>query len=444
MPVKCDICGQESEFEESYFKEPKSFSRKTRLVCPVCREKRQVKGHLNSLYLNLGIGVLAWVMTRIWPMDSLGWIWLNLFLCEVFFLLVVIPHELGHAFVGRFNGFEIFRVVIGVGKTVWRGYLCGFDTEIKSVPAGGITTAATPDDHHYRRRHMALVVAGPMVNLLLAALVFTWSSWDEVANVKSWSRSASPTAMFFWANVLLLVTNLVPHTVQTVVGAVGNDGKQIWETLFLKPEKLKERLMVYYLLQAISAYERNDHIESLHWVELGRAKFPENMHLLSYEGLLLMERGECQRGREIFEEIMRRGDCEPVTRYLMLNNIAYANAVLDERQEEADRYSKEALAGLGWVPCIKGTRGSVLLNQGQTEEGLRLVKEAMEGNSVKGKAQNACWMAMGEFQRNKHDEAQRLLRMAVEMDADCCMLKRARAYCNSPAAAPGPISSARV
>jgi len=378
---------------------------------------------------------MAFALTRVLPMAPLGWIWLNLFLFEVFLLLTVIPHELGHAFAGRYNGFEVFRIIVGIGRTVWSGKIFGFDTEIKSVPAGGITMAATPDVTNYRRRHFALVFAGPLTNLLLAAVVLLWCSWEELADWRRWRWSVEPAAMFFWANMLLLLLNLVPRKFQTVVGPVGSDGRQLWETLFLKPAKLTERVTAYYLLKVITAYQKQNQAEIRHWLEAGRKEFPENESLLSYEGLVAMERGDCASARRIFEEILARGNCSAVVRYLMLNNIAYADAVLAEpgRQEEAELYSKEALAGLGWIPCVKGTRGSVLLNQGKTDEALKLLKEALDGNStVVGRAQNACWLAMGECQRRNYDEARRFLKMAEELDAGCFMLERARSYCALP------------
>lgn len=85
----------------------------------------------------------------------------------------------------------------------------------------------------------------------------------------------------------------------------------------------------------------------------------------------------------------------------MLNNVAYTNVLIggSELLAEADRFSVEAMTHLSWIPSIKGTRGVVLLELGQRDEAISLLRDAMQRQDVpNGKAQDACWLAIAETQ----------------------------------------------
>ncbi len=96
-------------------------------------------------------------------------------------LVAVLGHEVGHAVVARALGFRVHRVVATLmgGHTAYDG------------------TGATPG------RTAAVAVAGPAVNLLLAAL-----GWFA-ASTLGWPESLFASA-FAWMNLLLAGFNLLP------------------------------------------------------------------------------------------------------------------------------------------------------------------------------------------------------------------------------------------
>jgi membrane-associated protease RseP (regulator of RpoE activity) len=65
--------------------------------------------------------------------------WLPLICLLQYFL--VIPHELGHALVARFWGYEQIRIFVGWGKPLFAGNFLGFPWMFRMVPFGGVTTA---------------------------------------------------------------------------------------------------------------------------------------------------------------------------------------------------------------------------------------------------------------------------------------------------------------
>ena len=112
---------------------------------------------------------------------------------------------------------------------------------------------------------------------------------------------------------------------------------------------------------------------------------------------------------------------------MMLNNIAYADALIGgtERLEEADRFSMEAMKNLSWMPSIKGTRGTVLLELGKHDEALPLLRQAMQTHDVlNNKAQNACWLALAEIRRGDLHAGQKYLDEARKLDSSCFLIGR--------------------
>lgn len=99
-----------------------------------------------------------------------------------------------------------------------------------------------------------------------------------------------------------------------------------------------------------------------------------------------------------------------------------------ELLKEADQCSEEAMKNAPWFAFIKGTRGAVLIEKGEIEEGLRLAREAMKENEdLKAKAADACIIAMGEIKKGNLEEAKHYFAEARKLDADCYLLKRVEA-----------------
>ena len=94
--------------------------------------------------------------------------------------------------------------------------------------------------------------------------------------------------------------------------------------------------------------------------------------------------------------------------------------------EEADHFSNEAMTVLSWMPPVRGTRGTVLAVLGRTDEGVPLLREAMQSNdTAHGKALNACMLASVEARRGNLPESRIYLDEARKLDPNCFLLDRA-------------------
>ena len=101
--------------------------------------------------------------------------------------VLVVIHELGHYLVARYCGVKVLRFSFGFGKVLWSRKSGPDQTEwaFSAIPLGGYVKMlderegeVDPVERHRAfntqsvRSRMAIVVAGPLANLLLAVLVY--------------------------------------------------------------------------------------------------------------------------------------------------------------------------------------------------------------------------------------------------------------------------------
>jgi len=101
--------------------------------------------------------------------------------------LLVMVHELGHYWIARWCGVKVLRFSVGFGKSVYIKKFAGGETEwvISAIPLGGYVKMLDEHEgevaeHELHRafnrkpvlQRMAIVVAGPISNLLLAVILY--------------------------------------------------------------------------------------------------------------------------------------------------------------------------------------------------------------------------------------------------------------------------------
>lgn len=123
----------------------------------------------------------------------LGGHWVLTFLAFIVTIgLLVTVHEYGHYKVAKLCGVKVLRFSVGMGKPVLRWRLRNNETEfvIAALPLGGYVSMAderqapvAAEDRHRAfnnqplRKRAAVVLAGPLANLLLAILFFAAINW---------------------------------------------------------------------------------------------------------------------------------------------------------------------------------------------------------------------------------------------------------------------------
>ncbi|MGA1840988.1 MAG: tetratricopeptide repeat protein [bacterium] len=95
--------------------------------------------------------------------------------------------------------------------------------------------------------------------------------------------------------------------------------------------------------------------------------------------------------------------------------------------EEADKFSAQAYQSFPWVPAFKGTRGIVLVELGELDKGIVLLKQAMKENEeTRSKAIDAAYLAIAEGRKGNFECAKQYLDIAIQFDATCSLIERAQ------------------
>jgi hypothetical protein len=129
------------------------------------------------------------------------------------------------------------------------------------------------------------------------------------------------------------------------------------------------------------------------------------------------------------------------------NGLAWVDTLIggDELIQEADKYSKEALENMPHVSYFRGTRGNVLVELGQYEEGLVLLREAMNAaDNPTMKALDACHIAIAEQKRGNLDESRKFAEIARSWDPDCMLLDRLTPSASSQGSTAATSSAANI
>lgn len=123
------------------------------------------------------------------------------YLCAFALILgvLIVFHEFGHYLVARWLGVKVLRFSVGFGQPIWsrRWGRDGTEWAIAAFPLGGYVKmldereGKVPSDQLHRSfnrqtvwRRMAIVVAGPLANLLLAVIVYWGLFWSGTLEIK--------------------------------------------------------------------------------------------------------------------------------------------------------------------------------------------------------------------------------------------------------------------
>jgi tetratricopeptide (TPR) repeat protein len=185
---------------------------------------------------------------------------------------------------------------------------------------------------------------------------------------------------------------------------MSSDGLLLLTEPFMSRSEIDKEIEGYYVWEGYT-YSMKGRIEDARRsYEKGLAHFPDSVELQSRMGRVLLELGNYAEAKNMFVQLRKNTDLEPAMAIHLLNEIATANVMIggNDLLEEADAFSKTACEKMPWQTEFKGTRGVVLARKGHVEQGLALLKEAMDKTeNPSHKAVYASYIA--EFENKKRE-----------------------------------------
>jgi hypothetical protein len=242
--MHCDNCGIEA-LESQEFSEKRIIFRKTKHYCDACHRKSYLRSLGFWLFIILLVASLEVyeanrAQTRI--LDRTG-VWLLFFF--VFHIVIIVPHELGHAFTAQALGYRNIRILVGSGRMVFTFRIFGFPMFFNRIPLGGLTLFNFPSKAETWKT-LAIIAAGPLVSLVIIAVVTPFLTWRGFFDgIATWPE------LIFWSNGAVLLQNLFPYSASTAFGIMPNDGLLLWRLLSGKNKSINrgpQRIPLYELI----------------------------------------------------------------------------------------------------------------------------------------------------------------------------------------------------
>jgi len=332
---------------------------------------QQGESYLTACIIIL-IGGLVWVMAS--PQNELAMLIFQSGLCVCLENILIPLHELGHIFASLMTKGKIFGVTIGIGRTLYSRDFWGIKWKFCAIPICGFTITGHKSKRFYRLRRFLTTLGGPLVNflLILVAIILLF-------NISS-PRLLSVIKLFIAANMLALLFGLWPRKVNLAGIITTSDGLTLLTVPFMSKSKIEQEIESCYVWEGYGYFRKNLFEDAKRIYETGLAVFGNSTAIQNEIGRVLLYQGKYIEARNLFVELQKNTNLSPSMNIDILNSIATADVMIGENEllEEADAFSKTVCENMPWQMEFKWTRGLVLVKRGYIEQGLTLLKEAMD------------------------------------------------------------------
>ena len=393
-PVVCRTCGATTN-------DPKFFVRRSTglssaYTCRPCVEAKARRGAGWTVASAVLLGIVGlWMeasgqgMVQVGPRQQVDYGAILLFssllyLCS---FVHVVPHELGHALVGKLTGFHVLRITVGVGSPLVERRVGSTSIDIRAFPVGGLTYGTTSARRALRTRLWLFAAGGPAATI--AVTVVAW----RLALAFSGTWAGAVLAAFTFAGVVLALGNLFPYR----SGGQTTDGWKLLTTPFMSRSELDQMVAQSGAVEVVEHLRRGDHDDALSRARAMVDESPDSVESRTALAVVLLRAERwAEAGDEIRDQLATL-DLDDDKRTLHLNNLAWADLMTGDPSllDEADRASAEAFASQPWRHAIRGTRGSVLVERGELTQGIELLRSSeLRSHEPRSRASTDAYLAI--------------------------------------------------
>jgi Zn-dependent protease len=414
---RCDTCGLRSDIDDFFRSEKGGLLDFKKPVCEGCRVYAPTPYQRRAFAFQfgpyIGIGVL---LAMIWERSGTDGMMVATMAVAAFVSLPLrsLTHEAGHALVAKLLGREIIDVTLGSGPLWMTTRICGMMIAIRCyLFTGAAVRYFDMKGRSSRWATAAIIVAGPAANLVFAGVAFWVCVYRTEPGTIETDFITTAIAGVALAQVFMAVANLIPmrggennmlkSDGQRLLGLIrsrprSDPGFPIYQRIvgLIQSHRFEEGAKV-----ALGAVDSSDHVlfvmaQALHCVSRARGDAAAvNCYL--------------EHAHDVEQAIGRGGEVDLDFVPLLQANVAWS-ALKADRKDLHDlvaRFSQEALEAFPAAPEMRGTQGAWLIENGNYQEGLALLTEAVRTVVDPLDKADFCiflargWKALGDMSRSE-------------------------------------------
>lgn len=344
-------------------------------------------------------------------------------LAALFVLLFWVPllllHELAHALAARSVGWHVSEVVIGFGRELLRFHVGETRIRVRAMPLEGYVVPSPDTIERARLKQAWVYAAGPLSQGLVLLGVGSVLGWQWPAPGESIGRIALESLGVSAA--LGALCTLVPYSSR----GHASDGLGLLGSLFVSPDTFRQRLCWPFLADARRHLLREQVASAEQRIRAGLEQFPDEPRLLGLLAVCTAAAGEAQQAFDQLEALGPPENQPPVARADVLADATWA-VLFGQRLDlyaDAQRAVQQAIE---LVPDLhyQVLLGRIHLEQGRAEPAYVQLMAAYKATSdVDQEAQCLAYLALccAELAKSEHAPAisgygPRFLHAALALD----------------------------
>jgi tetratricopeptide (TPR) repeat protein len=324
-------------------------------------------------WIVVAVGIVFHFVERL---SQLGNVMINLGAFLLAFKAAVIIHESGHLIAAKAVGGIRRRMVLGKGHELYRTKIFNIRLVINSAFLGGYAYASFGQSGFLKLRYGTFILGGVLLNVILAFLMksfFEMAFTDPIGEVVI----AIPFAIFL-ANAVMIF-NFIPYYTSIMGMKVPTDGLALLKLPFTKLEEIEKRIDLNLLWDGHEFLENRDYESAWRVFNDYLNNHPDAKILLINLSLILLKTGKTEESLKECLKLLGYLEDKQVKRHigLIYNQIAWIYLVLND-VKQADHFSGLAIKAIPNGNYVRGTRGSVLVENGAINEGMNLLFHNMD------------------------------------------------------------------
>ncbi|MBC3847962.1 hypothetical protein H8K90_16320 [Winogradskyella echinorum] len=370
-------------------------------------------------FLTIGFVCLFGINTRVF-----GYILLNLVATLFFIKLGVVLHEIGHLLFGKLAGGNPKRIVLGKSHEITRFDFCNIKIILNKDFNGGFAFVNFPQGKNSKFSQFILTAGGVITNFIFAYIFYLIFGFS--ISFMSGRDGLDLASAFISANILLALTNLIPFRVDYLGVKIPNDGLTLLKIPFRKKNETNidfndffeahEKFEIKEFDEAIELYSR--------YIDIKETELLARYNI----GLMLTKKGKIDEALNWTKPCLDIVDKEKnKMMYAHINNgLAWFKLVKGDK-DDIDILSKTAYSIKSDFSYFIGTRGSVLIELGKIEVGIKMLKPLVDFNFPNNQTLSAAiylYYGMNLLKENK--KAQKysdfIIKNIDKLDADDLLL----------------------